>query len=52
MKKRTDETGHLRTKIAAGYMLILLLVGGIVYTWYREWGIGNLRRGEQADDYL
>jgi len=29
MKKRTDETVHLRTKIAAGYALILLLVGGM-----------------------
>ncbi len=30
-------TGHLRTKIAAGYILILLLVGGIVHLWVSEW---------------
>lgn len=37
MKKQTTETRHLRTKIAAGYALILLLVGGIIYTWLGEW---------------
>lgn len=46
MKKRTDETGHLRTKIAAGYALILLLVGGIVYTWHREWRELEILEGE------
>ena len=30
------ETRHLRTKIAIGYALILLLVGGIVLTWFGE----------------
>lgn len=37
MKQTTIETRHLRTKIAAGYVLILLLVGGIVHTWLGEW---------------
>ena len=30
-------TKHLRTKIAAGYLLIVLLVGGIICTWLGEW---------------
>lgn len=32
----TIGTRHLRTKIAIGYALILLLVGGIVYIWLSE----------------
>lgn len=31
------ETRHIRTLLAAGYLLIALLVGGIVYTWLGEW---------------
>lgn len=37
-KRRGRHTDHLRTKIAAGYyILILLLVGGIVHLWVGEW---------------
>lgn len=36
-KNTVVEMKHLRTKIAAGYVLILLLVGGIIYTWLGEW---------------
>lgn len=36
-KRQGRHTGHLRTKIAAGYILILLLVGGIVHLWVSEW---------------
>lgn len=28
---------HLRMLLAAGYLLIALLVGGIIYTWLGEW---------------
>lgn len=35
-KNTTIGTRHLRTKIAIGYALILLLVGGIVYIWLSE----------------
>lgn len=37
MKKRVTGTRHIRTLTAAGYFLIALLVGGIVYTWFGEW---------------
>lgn len=37
MKQRPIETRHIRTLLAAGYLLIALLVGGIVYTWLDEW---------------
>lgn len=36
MKRQTLETRHLRTKIAVGNMLILLLLGSIIYTWQHE----------------
>ena len=36
MKQKTIATRHLRTKIAAGYVLILLLIFGIVYIWLNE----------------
>ena len=36
-KKQGRHTDHLRTQIAAGYILILLLVGGIVHLWVGEW---------------
>ena len=31
MKQKTIATRHLRTKIAAGYVLILFVIFGIVY---------------------
>lgn len=37
MKQRPIETRHIRALLAAGYLLIALLVGGIVYTWLGEW---------------
>ena len=36
MNAKTD-TNHLRMLLAAGYLLIALLVGGIIYTWLGEW---------------
>ena len=33
MKRKTIATRHLRTKIAAGYVLILFVIFGIVYIW-------------------
>lgn len=36
-KRQGRHTEHLRTKIAAGYILIFLLVGGIVHLWVDEW---------------
>lgn len=33
MKQKTIATRHLRTKIAAGYVLILFVIFGIVYIW-------------------
>lgn len=35
-KNTTIGTRHMHTKIAIGYALILLLVGGIVYIWLSE----------------
>ena len=37
MKQRPIETRHIRTLLAAGYLLIALLVGGIIHTWLGEW---------------
>lgn len=36
MKQENIETKNLRAKMAIGYILILLLVGGIVHTWIGE----------------
>lgn len=36
MKRKTIATRHLRTKIAAGYVLILFVIFGIVYIWLNE----------------
>ena len=30
-------TKHFRTPLAARYLLIVLLVGGIICTWHGEW---------------
>ena len=53
MKKQTAETKHIRALTAAGYLLMVLLVGGIIYTWLGEWR--DLERLEaqnrQIDDF-
>lgn len=53
MKKRVTGTRHIRTLTAAGYFLMVLLVGGIIYTWLGEWR--DLERLEahnrQIDDF-
>lgn len=53
MKKQTAETKHIRALTAAGYLLMILLVGGIIYTWLGEWR--DLERLEaqnrQIDDF-
>lgn len=36
MKQKTIATRHLRTKIAARYVLILFVIFGIVYIWFNE----------------
>ena len=36
MKQKTIATRHLRTKIAAGYVLILFVIFGIVYIGLNE----------------
>ncbi len=36
MKQKTIATRHLCTKIAAGYVLILFVIFGIVYIWLNE----------------
>ena len=36
MKQKTIATRHLRTKIAAGYVLILFVIFGIIYIWLNE----------------
>ena len=36
MKQKTIATRLLRTKIAAGYVLILFVIFGIVYSWLNE----------------
>ena len=61
-KRQGRHTGHLRTKISAGYILILLLVGGIVHLWVSEWRKLetfetenrriNARRMEEHDVYV
>lgn len=34
---------HLKKYIISGYMLIVLLIGGIIYLWSYEWHeLGNL----------
>lgn len=37
MDSKITNSSHLRTLLAAGYLLIALLVGGIIYTWLGEW---------------
>ena len=37
MNRHNAETRHFRTLTSAGYLLIALLVGGIMYTWLGEW---------------
>ena len=53
MKEQTAETKHIRALTAAGYLLMVLLVGGIIYTWLGEWR--DLERLEaqnrQIDDF-
>ena len=36
MKQKTAAIKFLRTKIAAGYVLILFVIFGIVYIWLNE----------------
>lgn len=31
------EKKSIRITIAAGYLLITLLISGIIYTWFNEW---------------
>lgn len=53
MKKLVTGTKHIRALTAAGYFLMVLLVGGIIYTWLGEWR--DLERLEmhnrQIDDF-
>lgn len=42
MKQKTIATRHLRTKIAAGYVLILFVIFGIVY-------IGSMNRTDNRN---
>ena len=37
MRFQDSNAMHLRMILAAGYLLIALLVGGIIYTWLGEW---------------
>lgn len=37
MKRHTADTRHFRKMIAAGYLLVCLLAGGIMYLWLQEW---------------
>lgn len=42
---------YLQHKIALGYLLITLLIGGIAYTWHREWQeVEALEIGNQQID--
>ena len=42
---------YLQHKIALGYLLITLLIGGIAYTWHREWQeVEALEVGNQQID--
>lgn len=44
MKQKTIATRHLRTKIAAGYVLILFVIFGIVYIWLKDKINARIRR--------
>ena len=48
MKQKTIATRHLRTKIAAGYVLILFVIFGIVYIWLNE---QNIQQELEATTY-
>lgn len=37
MKLKTADTRYFRAMIAAGYLLLSLLAGGIMYLWLQEW---------------
>ena len=37
MNRHNAETRHFRMLTSTGYLLIVLLVGGIMYTWLGEW---------------
>ena len=37
MNFQSSDTSHLHVLLAAGYLLIAMLVGGIIYTWLGEW---------------
>lgn len=37
MKLKTADTRYFRALIAAGYLLLSLLAGGIMYLWLQEW---------------
>lgn len=37
MKRHIADTRHFRKMIAAGYLLVSLLAGGIMYLWFQEW---------------
>ena len=44
---------HIQKIVASGYFLITLLIGGIAYTWHREWqGIENLESDNRQIDEL
>ena len=42
-------TKHFRKLLAAGYLLIVLLVGGIICTWFGEWRDLELRERENRE---
>ena len=53
MKQKTIATRHLRTKIAAGYVLILFVIFGIVYIWLNEQNRQQeLEATTRADGYV
>ncbi len=37
MKQKTIATRHLRTKIAAGYVLILILIFSFLASFFEKW---------------
>ena len=44
---------HIQKIVASGYFLIMLLIGGIAYTWHREWQeIENLESDNRQIDEL
>ena len=44
---------HIQKIVASGYFLITLLIGGIAYTWHREWQeIENLESDNRQIDEL